>query len=240
MMNKRPVIGIPSKIQNRKQDDLWHRQEVVDELRYLVVENGGTAIMLMPSQKTYDFNESDLGDPTILSEKEKEMLHQQTDLCDGIILQGGDYSNEYEVEIARYALKKDLPMIGICAGFNNILRALGSNIHEDMSRSHSHYVRGYRHPIRIEKDTLLYELIGKEKYEVNSLHTMIANRSEVEGYGRIAAYSEDGLVESFDLPDHRFVLAVKWHPELMDEEEYVSTMFKRFIEACKDRKEEKR
>jgi len=240
MMNKRPVIGIPSKIQNRKQDDLWHRQEVVDELRYLVVENGGMAIMLMPSQKTYDFNESDLGDPTILSEEEKEMLHQQVDLCDGIILQGGDYSNEYEVEIARYALKKDLPMIGICAGFNNILRALGSNIHEDMSRSHSHYVKDYRHPIRIEKDTLLYELIGKEKYEVNSLHTMIADRSEVEGYGRIAAYSEDGLVESFDLPDHRFVLAVKWHPELMDEEEYVSTMFKRFIEACKDRKEEKR
>ena len=88
-----------------------------------------------------------------LSEEEKDDLHRQVDLCDGIILQGGDYSYAYEEEIARYALEKDIPIFGICAGFNNILRALGSNVYEDKRGRHAVYDRNYRHHIRIEKDS---------------------------------------------------------------------------------------
>ena len=232
----KPVIGIPSKERNKEENDYWHRQEVVDDLRYLIVKNGGIGIALLPSEKRLDFNKSDLCDETILTDEEKEDLHAQVDLCDGIILQGGDYSNEYEVEIARYALKKDIPLLGICAGFNNILRALGSNICEDASKAHSKYDIDYRHGIRIVKDTLLYDLLKEDHYAVNSFHTMIADEDRVAPYARIGAYSYDGLVEAFDLPEKRFVLAVKWHPELMKEEGYTDKLFKRFLEACKEEK----
>ena len=67
---KKPLIGIVSKIRETDGKDLWHRQEVVDELRYLIVRHGGVAIMLMPSEETMDFNKSDLGDPKVLSESE--------------------------------------------------------------------------------------------------------------------------------------------------------------------------
>ena len=107
---KKPVIGIPSKIQNHQEGDLWHRQEVVDELRYLIVRHGGIGIVLMPTEETMQFNESDLGDDKVLSKEEIEDLHAQVDLCDGIILQGGLYSCAYEVEIAKYALEKDMPI----------------------------------------------------------------------------------------------------------------------------------
>ena len=40
--------------------------EVVDALRYLVVKYGGIAITLLPSEETFDFNQSDLGDPRII------------------------------------------------------------------------------------------------------------------------------------------------------------------------------
>ena len=123
---RRPVIGIPAKEREKSQNDYWHRMEVVDDLRYLTVKYGGTAVMLLPGEVRTDFNKSDLSDPAVLSEEEKEILYQEVSLCDGILLQGGDYSNAYEVEIARYALEKDLPVLGICAGFNNILRALAS------------------------------------------------------------------------------------------------------------------
>ena len=229
----KPVIGIPAKIRHKDEDDLWHRDEVVDELRLCVVEHGGIAVMLLPSEDTMSFNESDLGDETILSDEEKEDLHTQVDLCDGILLQGGDYSCAFEVEIARYALEKDIPILGICAGFNNLLRALGSNIYEDSTKAHSIYSRTYRHEICIEKDSLLYEIIGAEKYQVNSLHTMVADRQRVEGFARINAVSYDGLVESFDVPGRRFALAVKWHPEIMREEAYVDKLFNSFIDACK-------
>ncbi len=230
---KKPVIGIPCKIRERDEEDLWHRMEVVDELRVLVIEHGGIAIMLMSSEDTFDFNQSDLGDPKQLSAEEIEDLHAQVDLCDGILLQGGLYSCAYEVEIARYALEKDIPLMGICAGFNNILRGLGSNVYEDPSEAHSIYSRDYRHDLKIVKDTPLYEIIGSEEYRVNSLHTMIADKSRVEGYGRINAYSPEGLVECFDVPEKKFVLAIKWHPEIMMEEAYVGRLFDRYIEACR-------
>ena len=89
---KKPIIGIPCKVRERDKTDLWHRMEVVDELRVLVIEHGGIVIMLMPSEDTFDFNQSDLGDPKQLSAEEIEDLHAQVDLCDGILLQGGLYS----------------------------------------------------------------------------------------------------------------------------------------------------
>ena len=236
-MNK-PVIGIPSKMRQHDEKDLWHRQEVVDDLRYLIVRHGGICIMLTPSELTMKFNESDLGDDTVLSEEEISDLHRQVDLCDGIILQGGDYSCAFEVEIARYALEKDIPLLGICAGFNNFLRALGSNIYEDETKRHSVYDKDYRHEITVEKDTLLYEIIQSDTYQVNTFHTMIADDDRVRPYAQICAHSYDGLVESFALPDKRFALAVKWHPELMKDEACCERLFDRFIDACKEGKED--
>ena len=229
---KKVIIGIPSKIRNRIVDnDLWRRQEMVDEIRYNIIKHGGIAIMLLPSELTYSFNESDLGDPKRLSEEEKDDLHRQADLCDGIILQGGDYSYAYEEEIARYALEKDMPIFGICAGFNNILRALGSNVYEDKSGRHAVYDRNYRHHIRIEKDSKLYEFVGSQDYGVNSFHTMIADEERVRPFAKITARSDDGLIECYEVPDKKFAMGIKWHPELM-EEEYVDRLFESFMKAC--------
>lgn len=230
---KKPIIGIPSKEPDPNPEDLWRRMELVDDLRYLVTKYGGITIMLLPTELKMDFNKSDCGDATILTEEEITDLHRQVDLCDGIIMQGGLFSCSYEVEIARYALEKDLPLLGICAGFNNILRALGSDVYEDTSGSHNRYSRDYRHPIRVLKDTRLYDFIGQEEYQVNSMHTMMADQKMVEGHARICAYDEEGHVEAFDVPEKRFTVAVKWHPELMKEEAYTERMFEAFMEACR-------
>jgi len=230
---KRPIIGVLAKQSAPRQDDLVHRMDLVDEIRMMVLKHGGNLIMLTPTEMTFDFNQSDLGDDKILSDEEKQLLYQQIDLCDGIILQGGDYSCSYEVEAARYAIDKDVPLIGICAGFNNILRALGSNIYEDKTRKHSSRSLTYRHPIKIYDDNLLHTIIGKNDYEVNSLHEMIADEQRVKGYAKICACSEDGLIESFTLEDKKFVLAMKWHPELMADDEGANRIFISFINACK-------
>ena len=65
-MNNKPIIGIPCKQKKTDKNDLWNRMEVVDVLRYLVVKYGGIAITLLPSEETFDFNQSDLGDPRII------------------------------------------------------------------------------------------------------------------------------------------------------------------------------
>lgn len=229
----KPMIGIIGKVKTKHPEDMWHRIDEADEFRYLIVKNGGTAITLLPTEETLKFNDNDIKDETVLTEEEKEELYRQIDLCDGFILQGGLYSSTYEIEMAKRIIELDKPLIGICAGFNNILRAIGTDVIEDKTRSHDVYEMDYRHKITVLKDTKVYDLIGKEEYSVNSIHTMIAPKEKVEGYAKISSYSEDGLVESFELPNKKFVIGIKWHPELMLEDSFTNNLFKEFIEECK-------
>ena len=229
----KPIIGIIGKNQPQYGEDIWHRIDEVDEIRYLVVKNGGTAIMLLPTEATLKFNDNDIKDDTVLTEEEKEELYRQINLCDGFILQGGLYSSKYEVEMAKKIIELDKPLIGICAGFNNILRAIGTDVIQDATESHNIYKTDYRHIINVVEGTKLYNLLGKDSYEVNSIHEMIAPKEKVEGFAKISSYSEDGLVESFELENKKFVLGIKWHPELMLEDEFPDKLFKEFIDNCK-------
>ena len=209
---KRPIIGIIGKVQPQYGEDIWHRIDEVDEIRYLIVKNGGTAIMLLPTEITLKFNDNDIEYNTVLSDEEKNELYRQIDLCDGFILQGGLYSANYEIEMAKKIIELDKPLIGICAGFNNILRAIGTDVIEDKTKSHDIYDKEYRHEISIIKGTKLFDLVKKEKYNVNSIHSMIAPKGNVEKYARISAISYDNLVESFELDNKKFVMGIKWHP----------------------------
>lgn len=176
---------------------------------------------------------NDIKDNTILSDEEKNELYRQIDLCDGFILQGGLYSSNYEIEMAKRIIELDKPLIGICAGFNNILRALGTDVIEDKTKSHDIYDKNYRHEVTMIKGTKLYNLVNKDKYNVNSIHSMIAPKEKVENYVEISSISNDGLIESFELSNKKFVIGIKWHPELMLEDEFTKNLFKEFIKKCK-------
>ena len=229
---RKPIIGIIGKVQPQYGEDIWHRIDEVDEIRYLIVKNGGIAITLLPTEATLKFNDNDIKDDTVLSDEEKNELYRQIDLCDGFILQGGLYSSNYEIEMAKRIIELDKPLIGICAGFNNILRALGTDVIEDETKSHDVYDKDYRHEVVIINGTKLYDLINKDKYNVNSIHTMIAPKEKVEEYATISSLSYDGLVESFELNNKKFIIGIKWHPELMLEDEFPNKLFKEFISKC--------
>lgn len=231
-MIKKPIIGIIGKVQPKYDEDLWHRIDETDEIRYMIVKNGGIAITLLPTEETIIFNDNDIKDNKYLTTKEKEDLYKQLELCDGFILQGGLYSSNYEIEMAKKIIEMDKPLIGICAGFNNILRALGSDVILDETKSHNIYDKNYRHKVDICKNTILYNIVENDSMEVNSIHSMIATKELVEPFAKISSYSEDGLVESFEIPNKKFIIGIKWHPELMLSEQYVDNLFKEFIRNC--------
>lgn len=68
---KRPIIGIIGKVQPQYRENIWNRIDEVDEIRYLIVKNGGTAIMLLSTETTLKFNDNDIEDNTVLSDEEK-------------------------------------------------------------------------------------------------------------------------------------------------------------------------
>ena len=206
---------------------------IADEIRYLIVKNGGLAISLLSPEETLDFNNDDINDKKILTEQEKDDIFNRVRVCDGIILQGGKTSSNYEIEYAKKTVELDKPIIGICAGFNNLLRALGGNVKVNNTNSHNCLNENYRHPITVVKDTKLYSIIKKDKIDVNSIHSMVATKELVEPFAKISSYSEDGLVESFELKDKKFAMGIKWHPELMLNEQYVNEIFKMFVNFSK-------
>ena len=61
---------------------------------------------------------------------------------------------------------------------------------------------------------------------------MIAKKEIVESYAKISSLSDDGLVESFELKNNKFVIGIKWHPELMIEDKLTDRLFKEFISKC--------
>lgn len=235
-MNYKPIIGIVSK-PNKFDIKLFQNQIIYEPVRLAILENGGLAVGILPTQKNDNFCEDEVDvDKTILTKEEKEDLYQIIDMCDGIILEGGLSSASYEYEVAKYAIEKDIPLIGICAGFNNIIRALGGNVFQDKDNKRHNIEDGsIAHKNIIKKDTLLYDILKKEEVEVNSLHTFFAKDNDIKNL-EISAYSDDGYVEAVELKDKSFCLGVKWHPELMIQNEDMNKIFEKFIEVCKSKR----
>lgn len=230
----KPIVGIVSKPVNMTKSHLWHRFTLVDDLRFLVVKNGGIAIGILPSEETLEFHWEDDLVVKSLSYSEIQDLDQELQLCQGLILQGGLASNFYEVVLAKLALARDMPVLGICAGFNNLLRAMGGDVVYDKTESHNIENVEFRHKVLIREGTKLAEILGKREILTNSIHTMIATEEIVAPYARVNAVSEDGLVEGFEILGKRFAVGTKWHPELLRDDEATKKLFAEFMRAVRD------
>lgn len=227
---KKTIIGIVNKHYN-KESYIFRDTYIRDELKQAIFDNNAVAIGILPPclekvQATNNWSDT-------MSSKEKENLITQINLCDGIILQGGGFSDEYECYIAKYCYDNNIPILGICAGNNNLVRAVGGEISRfdniEMVNKHKSLEK-YVHEIKIENNSNLYKIIGKEKIMVNSRHKSYTDNSSVLN---CVAFSDDGVVEAVEDANKKFYMAVQFHPEsLYKEDENMNNIFKKFIEIC--------
>ncbi len=232
-MDKKPVIGIVSKPSKFDGNELFKNQVIYEPVRCAVLKNGGLPIGILPTQATQSFYEDEFEiDKTILSDEELNGLHNIVDRCDGVILQGGLSSASYEYAVAKYAIEKNIPLLGICAGFNNIVRAMGGDVFlgDNISR-HNIEDGSIAHRIIIKEGSVLHGILGEIEADVNSIHTFFAKEEDINGL-EISAYSDDGFVEAVELKNRRFCLGVKWHPELMLDDIKMKRIFEEFIKVC--------
>lgn len=229
----KPVIGIVGRTNKIK--DNKYNIFVNDNHRRAVIESGGIPISILPTQnvKYEKINNEKENNP--LSEEEQEDIVRVIKKCDGIILQGGCYSYYYDEFIARYCIEHDIPILGTCMGMQ-VLAAVDcktsrmKNVTFIKSNiNHKQLKTNYVHSININKNTLLYNIIGKEKIKVNSRHMykIINVNSAI-----VSAESEDGIIEAIEFPNKKFALGVQWHPEdLFDIDENMLKIFKMLIKT---------
>ena len=132
---EKPFIGIVSK--PIEVTDMWHYMSIVDDIRCVLVKNGALVCSLLPSKSGIDFKLDEEIDSYNLSTEEIEDLEEVIKKLDGVVLEGGLVSNKYEEEVARICIRNDVPILGICSGFNNLVRALGGRVHIDSNIFHN-------------------------------------------------------------------------------------------------------
>jgi putative glutamine amidotransferase len=219
----RPNIGITAATE-RVSYGVWEEvQAFISPASYVraVQRAGGRPILLVPDPE-------DAEDPGGV-----------LDLVDALILTGGAgdldpalYGEErhpetgpvqeerdaYELALARAAVERDVPTLGICRGMEVLNVVYGGSIEQHLPdvlghEEHRHTPGTYAdHEVRLEPGSLAARAAGSESSPVKSHHHQgikeVGDGLEVTGWA-----AEDDAIEALEDPRCPFVLGVLWHPE---------------------------
>lgn len=236
----KPLIGITTAYEKRAKRDY----ECLSYNYIKAVELGGGLPILIP---------------TLLNEE----MDRYLDLIDGLILSGGEdidptlYGQEpilelgelcperdpFEMKFFAKALERKIPILGICRGFQIINVALGGTLYQDIKvqqgSGFNHLnlvdtVDTLEHEVTLMQNSKLYQIMGKDRLMVNSLHHQAVNK--VGENLKVVGLSFDHIVEALEYEGEPFVLGVQWHPEdLVVKDGYFLELFKAFMEEVKNK-----
>ncbi len=145
----------------------------------------------------------------------------------------------FELAATREALRRDMPVLGICGGQQLLAVAFGGtliqHIPDSVEGALQHEQPNPRtepgHEVSVAPGTLLSRVVGgRGRMAVNSAHHQAVDRP---GEGAVVnAVAPDGVVEGVEHPGYRFALGVLWHPEFaVDEADPL--IFRAFVAACR-------
>lgn len=192
-------------------------------------------------RKNYSQVIADMGGIPVLLSHDVKNISDYFAFLDGILLTGGEVATPEEAfttgvqgpvdpsrfprsyiefQLAKMAYENDLPLLGICAGMQNMNVALGGILYRNLKESlgttieHKNDIRDKpHHAITIFPQTQLSAILKADKLEVNSNHR--AGIKTVASMLRVNAKAPDGVIEGFEAPDKRFFIGVMWHPEFL-------------------------
>lgn len=142
---------------------------------------------------------------------------------------------EVERAIIEGFLKRDKPILGICAGMQMLACLNGCLLTPDLRASfptaNEHDKRDHLHAIDIVPESRLAKIIGKPRIDVNTFHReAIAQLSPVV---LASAYAEDGIVEAIEVVSSSFAIGLQWHQELFADADHPgNALFRGLVEAA--------
>lgn len=233
----RPVIGISSS-QREDGGEIYLKKAYVSAVK----DHGGLPVIL----------------PVC---REEELIAEVLSHCHGLLLSGGGdidpkfyhatnllpemefdrERDEFEMGLARVALRFNMPIFGICRGLQVLNVCFGGTLIQDLEielpgagehRNKPGIFGDMWHRVDLEPGGKLYDLLGSTM-EVNSSHHQAVQEP---GKGlMISGYSPDGVIEAIEILEKPWVIGVQWHPERMGENNRVkASLFDGFIRAAKE------
>lgn len=234
----KPAIGICAAVE-RVSWGVWDGYEVTLVPRSYVSavqRAGGIGIVLPP-------DEAAVADPDLLLDRVDALI-----IAGGADIDPSSYGAEphpetrgtwpdrdrFEIALARRALQRDMPLLGICRGMQLLNVALGGSLDQHLpdsigSSTHRSVAGTFsEHEVHLEQGSLACAAAGTDGLMVLSHH-----HQGIDGLGeglRVTGWSdEDELVEAIELPEKRYALGVVWHPE----EDASSPLIGSLVEAAR-------
>ncbi len=241
-MKRRPIIGISSSVIVDEAGSFagYKRAYVNKDYVDAVIRAGGVPLIIPFST-------------------DKEVIISQAQLIDGLILSGGhdvspyNYGQEpsqkigetfperdtYEIILLEESKKRNIPILGICRGFQLINVAAGGTLYQDLSLIPGNILKHNQvsnptlktHKVEIKENSFISSIFGKETM-VNSFHHQVINK--VANDFIVVAKASDGVVEAIEHKTYKFLVAVQWHPEMLAVNcEKARELFSKFVEEAK-------
>jgi len=242
----RPLIGIPchtgkGSAHNREKPIIYSNRSYIQAVEYV----GGMPVLIPVLQDLSGLQTllSRLDglllpggpdvDPRLYNQQPHELLGKINPSLDAL-----------ELALARWAIDKEIPTLGICRGMQLLNVAMRGDLHQDLGercpdtwQQHCNWDQPRNeliHRVAVQPGSQMEKLLGKSVVGANSLHHQAINRP---GKGIvISGYSEDGVTELMEIPDHPFMVGTQCHPEeiYLDEPAW-ARLFTAFVDACTTR-----
>jgi putative glutamine amidotransferase len=230
----RPVIGLTTYVEPARWGAWETRAALLPEWYVDAVQQAGGIAVLIPP---------DADDDGVL------------DSVDGVIIIGGadvgpaNYGaaphpttdeprverDASEILLARGALARDLPLLGICRGMQVMAIAHGGSLIQDLPDAGYGLVHREQpgefteHSVRLAEGSRAARIYGTTTLATNSSHHQgVADPGTLTPTG----WSEDGLIEVLEDPAATFALGVQWHPEHPDRRSQELPLFRALVEAA--------
>ena len=139
--------------------------------------------------------------------------------------------DELEKALIARAVRRRLPILGICRGAQLLNVFFGGSLHRDLSSFYAETPRvrgiGPVKPVRIAPHSRLAEALGRGACRVNAL-----NRQAINAVGEsltVSAGEESGVIQAVEHRELPFVVGVQWHPEYLPHVKAQQALFARLV-----------
>ncbi len=148
--------------------------------------------------------------------------------------------SDFELALARLAVKHGTPVLGICGGMQTINVALGGSLFQDIpsqiARALPHRqakpATALSHAVTVKPGSLLWRIVRQDHIRVNSSHHQSVK--QLAPSLTASAVAPDGVIEAVESSHHPFLLGLQWHPEfLFDRYEIHRRLFQAFLKAAR-------